>query len=76
MHPVISTTLTAAGYEHESCQLFLDFTSGARYRYAGVPAYIQTGPTLSASKGLYFNDCIKDKFSSALLRRPAIIVIR
>jgi hypothetical protein len=60
-----STSLHAATYEEQSSFLELEFRSGASYRYSGVPAQTYQELMLAESKGRYFNQHIRNRFTYA-----------
>jgi KTSC domain len=60
-----STSLNAATYQEQSAFLELEFRSGAIYRYLGVPAPVYQELLRSESKGRYFNQHIRNRFTHA-----------
>lgn len=60
-----STSLNAATYQDQSAFLELEFRSGARYRYIGVPAQVYQELLRAESKGGYFNQHIRNRFTNA-----------
>jgi len=62
-----STSLNAATYQDQSAFLDLEFRSGAIYRYVGVPAQTYQELLLTQSKGRYFNQHIRNRFTYAKL---------
>ena len=58
---LISSLLAAMQYSPHAT-LDLEFRSGAVYRYFTVPRAVAHGLDVAASKGAYFNRCIKDRF--------------
>jgi|GraSoiStandDraft_43_1057313.scaffolds.fasta_scaffold663663_2 hypothetical protein len=61
-----STSLKAAAYLE--ALLELEFTSGAIYRYFGVPAETYGALLRAQSKGTYFNQHIRNRFAYAKIR--------
>lgn len=59
-----STSLNAATYQEQSASLELEFRSGAIYRYRGVPEPVYQELLRAESKGRYFNQYIRNRFSS------------
>jgi lysyl-tRNA synthetase class 2 len=59
---VDSTTLATVAYDHRTEILRLEFRSGARYSYRGVPGLIHLGLLTAPSKGAYFNRNIRGRF--------------
>jgi hypothetical protein len=57
-----STTLAAAAYDGVGQTLWLEFPSGARYLYSGVPDSIHRELLAASSKGRYFNHNIRGRF--------------
>jgi hypothetical protein len=58
-----STSLNAATYQDQSALLELEFRSGAVYRYSGVPAQTYQQLLMAESKGRYFNQHIRNRFT-------------
>jgi hypothetical protein len=58
-----STSLNAATYQDQSAFLELEFRSGAIYRYGGVPAQTYQELLLAESKGRYFNQHVRGRFT-------------
>ena len=58
-----STPLNAATYQDQGAFLDLEFRSGAIYRYVGVPAQTYQELLLADSKGRYFNQQIRNRFT-------------
>lgn len=63
-----STTLASASYDQQQSLLQLEFRNGAIYQYFQVPANRYRDLLNADSKGSYFNRCIRDRFSYALVR--------
>lgn len=57
-----SNSLKSATYQHQGAFLELEFRSGARYRYSGVPAQVYQDLLMAESKGGYFNLHIRERF--------------
>jgi hypothetical protein len=60
-----SNTLKAATYQDRSASLELEFRSGAIYRYRGVPEPVFQELLSAESKGRYFNQRIRNRFTYA-----------
>lgn len=60
---VDSSTLTTVAYDRTRELLQLRFNSHALYRYFDVPAAVYEGLLHASSKGRYFNQAIRGKFS-------------
>ena len=58
-----STSLNAATYQDQRGFLELEFRSGAIYRYIGVPEQVYQELLSAESKGRYFNQHIRNRFS-------------
>ena len=63
---VESTTLRALSYDGSRRILKLEFCSGAIYHYYGVPVAVYEALLGAPSKGSYFNQVIRGRFSYAL----------
>lgn len=62
--PVVSTNLAFIGYDDETETLEIEFRNGAVYRYFAVPAGEHEGLLAAPSKGIYFNQRIKDRYAN------------
>lgn len=60
--PVDSTTMRSVGYEANSLILEIEFDSGTVYQYWGVPTRIYEQLLTAESKGLYFNNEIREVY--------------
>lgn len=58
--PVESEALRSIGYDAASRVLEIEFTSGAIYRYFGVPAHTYSALMESNSFGSFFAEHIRD----------------
>ena len=67
-----STLISAARYWPDDRALELCFTGGRRYLYLGVPQTVADAFTRSASKGRFFNEAIKGRFSCHELASEAV----
>lgn len=68
---VESGTLRSAGHDARREILELEFTSGAVYQYLGVPASVYRSLMESESKGTYFNQEIRDAYTTVRMGRAA-----
>lgn len=68
--PLESTTLVSGAYSACLSLLELEFRSGAVYRFFHVPADCFHDLLDSASKGIYFNRNIRNRFPYQQLRAP------
>ncbi len=59
-----SSMLDSATYYENSGVLDLQFISGKRYRYFGVPMEIYLGISSAASPGFFYNRRIKGRYVS------------
>jgi lysyl-tRNA synthetase class 2 len=57
-----SSVIRRFAYCHDSEQLWVEFTTGRRYVYAGVPAEVADAFRGAFAKGVYFNSRIRDHF--------------
>ncbi|MGH8647489.1 MAG: KTSC domain-containing protein [Gammaproteobacteria bacterium] len=60
---VESTTLATVAYDEAQELLQLEFCSRAVYLYFGVPAVVHQALLAAPSKGRYFNQSIRGRFS-------------
>jgi len=63
--PMPSTVIRRFDYDPASEALDVEFVSGRRYRYAGVPQEVAAAFRAALSKGRYFNAHIRDDYSFA-----------
>jgi len=63
MTPVSSTNLASVGYDSETRTLRVEFKSGAVYEYYNVPEAEYQGLIDASSKGSYFHQNIKGRYS-------------
>ena len=63
---VESTALRAVAYDGGRGVLQLEFCTRAIYQYYGVPAAVYEALLSASSKGSYFNQVIRGRFSFAL----------
>ena len=57
-----STVISHFDYDPRTEALDVEFVSGRRYRYAGVPEHVATGFREAFSKGRFFNARIRDAY--------------
>jgi hypothetical protein len=60
--PVVSSNLSAVGYDPDNQHLYVRFKNGLKYRYLRVPKPLFDALMKAISKGAFFNDKIKDRF--------------
>jgi hypothetical protein len=63
MIPVSSSNLASVGYDSKTQTLCIEFTSGGVYEYDNVPEAEYRGLMSAGSKGSYFHQNIKDRYS-------------
>lgn len=63
MIPVVSSNLRAVGYDRATRTLVIEFNGGT-YQYSNVPPDIHDELMKAPSKGKFFYQNIRDKFSS------------
>jgi len=63
MIPVSSSNLASVGYDSETQTLRIEFGSGGVYEYHNVPEAEYQGLMSASSKGSYFHQNIKDRYS-------------
>jgi KTSC domain len=66
--PVRSSNICSVGYEPETHALEVEFRGGGVYQYSGVPETVYQGMMRAASKGSYFHDHVKDRYSFRQVR--------
>ena len=52
-------------YDETEGNLWVEFTTGRRYVYSGVPHEVADAFRCAFSKGVYFNTRIRDRFPTA-----------
>jgi hypothetical protein len=62
MVPVHSSALRAVGYDPTSCRMKITFLQGDTYDFCGVPANVYECLMSAHSKGVYYNDHIRDRY--------------
>lgn len=66
MEDVQSSNLKKVG--HDNNDLFLEYSSGALYKYSDVPRSLYEELLTSESKGKFVNACIKGKYEFKRLK--------
>jgi hypothetical protein len=61
---VQSESILSVGYDRSARAVEVEFTSGAVYRYAPVPAYVYRELLDAPSKGAYVNTVLKPRYKS------------
>ena len=59
---VDSSNIKRIGYRHQTRELFVDFNSGAHYRYRGVPQQAFDSLMKADSIGEHFAEHIRDEY--------------
>ena len=60
---VSSSAITAVGYEASSGRMKIEFTQGHSYDFCRVPQYVYDGLMRATSKGTYYNENIRDRYT-------------
>lgn len=63
MVPVRSSAISAVGYEPQTGRMKITFTQGHTYDFCRVPEHVYEGLMRAFSKGVYYNDNIKDRYT-------------
>jgi hypothetical protein len=64
---VSSSNLRAIGYEPETATLEVEFNHGGVYQYHGVPQEVFDSLMQAGSHGIYFNENIKNSYTTTKL---------
>ncbi|MCB1947370.1 KTSC domain-containing protein [Nitrosomonas sp.] len=59
---VNSSAMRAVGYDPTTRRMRITFDQGDSYDFCGVPLHIYEGLMHASSKGIYYNDHIRDRF--------------
>ena len=57
-----STVIRRFAYDHDARELWVEFVTGRRYIYSGVPPQVAEALGSAFAKGVYFNTRIRDRF--------------
>ena len=63
--PVVSNSLSAVGYQRQRELLQVKFVSGETYQYSAVPESVYLSLMAAESKGRFFNQYIRSRYSYA-----------
>ncbi|MDB5192380.1 MAG: ATPase protein [Segetibacter sp.] len=63
-----STVIASASYEAPNSRLIITFVTGKVYAYKNVPEEIYRAMMTSGSKGVYFNDHIRNHYEFEKLK--------
>lgn len=66
--PVRPSNIRSVGYDPNTRTLEIEFHSGGIYQYSAVPEIVYQGLMRAFSKGSYFHDHIKDRYSFRQVR--------
>ena len=58
-----STVIRRYAYCPDSGDLWVEFVTGRKYVYSGVPEHVASALGSAFAKGVYFNTRIRDRFS-------------
>ena len=61
-HSVVSSNISAVGYDVASQTLEVEFLNGSRYQYFGVPSHLHEQMMRESSKGQFLNYYIKNAY--------------
>ena len=64
LHPVKSSNIKAIGYDRENEKLIVEFITGKKYVYSGVPPEVHEALMGAKSIGLYFGFNIRGKYGT------------
>ncbi|MGW8276219.1 KTSC domain-containing protein [Xanthomonas axonopodis] len=59
---VASSAISAIGYDPVSMRMKIQFVQGHTYDFCGVPSHVFQGLLNVGSKGVYYNDHIRDRY--------------
>lgn len=59
---VSSSAISAVGYDPATMRMKIQFVDGHTYDYCGVPESVFDELLRASSKGMYFNDHIRDRY--------------
>lgn len=59
---VASSAISAVGYDPSTMRMKIQFVQGDTYDFCGVPAHVFQGLLSARSKGVYYNDHIRDRY--------------
>lgn len=57
-----SAVIRRFAYDQSECELWVEFTTGRRYVYSGVPEEVASTFRSAFAKGVYFNTRIRDRY--------------
>lgn len=59
---VSSSAIAAVGYDPATMRMKIHFVEGHTYDFCHVPAHVFNGLLNAASKGVYYNDHVRDRY--------------
>ena len=59
---MLSSAITAVGYDAATKQMKIRFVEGHTYDFCGVPESVFDGLLKARSKGVYYNEHIRDRY--------------
>jgi hypothetical protein len=59
---VKSSAISAVGYDAQGHRMKITFVQGHTYDFCGVPQHVFDGLLRASSKGIYYNDYVKDRY--------------
>lgn len=65
---MVSSNLLSVGYDCKQCILEVEFKNGSIYQYQNVSEPIYKGLMNSSSKGKYFHQAIKDRYTTLRIK--------
>ncbi|MBH8571326.1 KTSC domain-containing protein [Microvirga sp. STS02] len=65
---VRSSNISSIGYEASTGTLEVEFHSGSIYQYSRVPERVHEALMRAGSHGAYFNDHVRDSYSTRQVR--------
>jgi KTSC domain len=64
-----STVIRRFAYDQNAHELWVEFVTGRRYVYSGVPPEVAEALGSAFAKGVYFNTRIRDRFPHREIER-------
>ncbi len=62
MIPVRSRAISAVGYDPSTLQMYIRFKQGNTYTFCRVPQNVFDGLLSASSKGVYYDNHIRDRY--------------
>lgn len=70
LEPLVSSNISAGGYDPDKKILAIEFKSGDIFHYAGVELEVATAFYCAESKGTYYGKNIRGKFTGEKMTGP------